>query len=551
MASATDTASRERRRRRRPISPLTLRILAVNLLALVIPVGGLLYLGHYQERLLQSELTSLTAEARIFASALGEGAMRENDGVAELEPEAGRQMVRRLVETTETRTRLYGLEGRLIADSIAFGGAFNQIQVQELPSPATRGPLALAIRWMRALFLDGVPGNADLPLFREDGSSGPTIRGDIVEALDGDDRARVWRIAGGADAPRLLLTAAAPVQHYRQVQGAVLLLRGSAGIDVAIRSVRLDILQVFGLTLAVTVLLSLYLAGTIAQPVRRLAWAAERLRLGLGRHAEIPDFTARRDEIGELSGVLREMMDALRGRMDAIERFAADVAHEIKNPLSSLRSAIETVDRVQDPVRRARLMTIINEDVQRLDRLITDISRASRLDAELNRAEPEPVDIGALLTALAEIRAPEPEDGEPAIRVVVERARGGDLTVPGLAGRLSQVFENLIANAVSFSPPGGIVRLAARGGAGEVVVTVTDEGPGIPDGKEQAIFDRFYSERPAGEKFGTHSGLGLSISKQIVEAHGGSIDGNNRRASDGRILGAAFTVRLPRDVKIP
>jgi two-component system, OmpR family, sensor histidine kinase ChvG len=547
MASVIDTASRERRRRHRPVSPLTLRILAVNLLALAIPVGGLLYLGDYQDRLLQTELKALVVEARIFASALGEGAVLESDGVAVLEPEAGRQMVRRLVETTETRTRLYGLEGRLVADSIDFGAAFSQIRVRELPSPAARGPLAAAARWIRALLLDGVPGGDEFPAFREEGEDGPSMRTDLVLALDGEDQPRVWRIENGGDgAPRLLLTAAAPVQHYRQVQGAVVVMRGSEGIDAAIRSVRLDILRVFGVTLAVTVLLSVYLAGTIARPVRRLAGAAERLRLGLGRHAEIPDFTARRDEIGDLSGVLRAMVAALRGRMDAIERFAADVAHEIKNPLTSLRSAVETAERVDDPARRARLMAIVTEDIQRLDRLITDISRASRLDAELNRAEPEPVDVGALIAALAEIRAPEAMDETEPPRVVVERGRGEDLTIPGLAGRLSQVFENLIANAVSFSPPGGVVRLTAGRSGADVVVTVTDEGPGIPEGKERTIFDRFYSQRPAGEKFGTHSGLGLSICRQIVDAHRGAIDAHNRKAADGRVLGAVFTVRLPR-----
>jgi two-component system sensor histidine kinase ChvG len=335
------------------------------------------------------------------------------------------------------------------------------------------------------------------------------------------------------------------------VLGAVLLTRGGGEIDRAIRSVRFDILRVFGVALLVTIALSFYLAGTIARPIRRLAQAADRLRTSHGRHAEIPDLTRRGDEIGELSGVLREMTDALWTRMDAIERFAADVAHEIKNPLTSLRSAVETAERVSDPRHRDRLMAIIADDVQRLDRLISDISNASRLDAELSRAELEPVDIGAMLAMLADMHraagetdeAADDDSGAP--RVVVDAPADERLVVPGLEGRLTQVFQNLIANALSFSPPGGTVRVAARRAGDVVRITVSDDGPGIPEGKEQAIFERFYTERPAGEKFGTHSGLGLSISQQIVHAHNGLIDAQNRLSADGRIDGADFIVALP------
>lgn len=554
MASATDIGTRERGRRRRPVSPLTLRILAVNLLALAIPAGGLFYLGHYQDRLLQTELKALTSEGRIFASALAEGAVAGGDGdEPALQPDPARLMVRRLVETTETRTRLYGVGGRLIIDSVVFGGAFNQIQVSELPPPAVGGPLNRVLAELKSAALESAPGAGTFPPFREEGGEEPSVRSDLVQALDGDAVARVWRIEGKQSSPWLVLTVAVPIQHYRQVQGVVFLMRGSGGIDAAIRSVRFDILKVFALTLAVTVALSFYLAGAIARPIRRLASAAERLRQGHGRHAEIPDFAGRHDEIGDLSEVLREMVAALRGRMDAIERFAADVAHEIKNPLTSLRSAVETAERIRDPGRRDRLMAIIADDVQRLDRLITDISRASRLDAELSRAVPEPIDVGSILSSLSESHYEHEtdmdEDDEPVPpRIVLECGRAGDLTVAGLPGRLTQVFENLIANAASFSPPGGVVRLSAQRSGGDVVVTVTDEGPGIPEGKERAIFDRFYSERPAGEKFGTHSGLGLSISQQIIEAHRGSIEARNRRSADGRVLGAVFTVRLPKTV---
>ncbi len=546
------------------VSPLTLRILAVNVLALALLVLGLLYLGRYQDRLVQAELDALETEARIFASALGEGAVQRATDEAEtgresyeLSPELGRQMVRRLALATDTHTRLYGAEGHLLSDSRVLTGSPGKIEIRELPPPPAGDAVSRTVNDLYSRFIDVVPSREGLPLYRERSSGKDSVPPDVERALAGENSKTVWRLESRGERADLLLTVAVPVQRYKEVLGAVLLSRSGVGIDDAIRSVRFDILKVFAVALLVTVGLSFYLASTIARPVRRLAQAADRLRTGHGRHTEIPDFTGRGDEIGELSGVLRDMTAALWARMDAIERFAADVAHEIKNPLTSLRSAVETVNRIQDPGRRERLMAIIADDVQRLDRLISDISNASRLDAELSRAEPEPVDVGAMLGTLADIHRATAdsahrdgaEDAAPP-RVVVDVPPGGGLTVPGLEGRLTQVFQNLIANALSFSPPGGLVRVAVRrtgnGSRGMVEVTVTDDGPGIPDGKEEAIFERFYTERPAGEKFGTHSGLGLSISKQIVEAHGGTITVANRRGPDGDVAGAVFTVRLPR-----
>jgi len=341
----------------------------------------------------------------------------------------------------------------------------------------------------------------------------------------------------------LVISVAVPVQRYKQVLGAVMLSSGNGEIEDELRTVRLELLRIFGVALLVTVLLSLYLAGAIARPIRRLAAAAERAR-GRGAHIEIPDFTDRRDEIGELSRSLREMTDALWQRMSAIESFAADVAHEIKNPLSSLRSAVETASRIEDPAKQRRLMAIIQDDVERLDRLITDISDASRLDAELSRLEVAPTDIGAMLRALAEMHEATRAEGAP--RLIVEIVeRGRPLVVRGVESRLSQVFLNVIANAASFSPPEGEIHIRAVHDGQAVLVTVEDEGPGIPEDKLSAIFNRFYTERPAGEKFGTHSGLGLSISKQIVEAHRGRIWAENRTDGTGAVRGARFSIRLP------
>jgi two-component system, OmpR family, sensor histidine kinase ChvG len=230
--------------------------------------------------------------------------------------------------------------------------------------------------------------------------------------------------------------------------------------------------------------------------------------------------------------------------MSAIESFAADVAHEIKNPLSSLRSAVETASRIEDPANQRRLMAIILNDVQRLDRLITDISDASRLDAELGRVDLEPVDVAAMLAALVDVHEATRTDGSPRLVLSISKS-DRELIVPGIETRLSQVFRNVIGNAVSFSPPSGEIRLTARHDGRAVLVNVEDEGPGIPEEKATAIFDRFYSERPLGEQFGTHSGLGLSISKQIVEAHRGMIWAENRKGANGKTIGARFSVRLP------
>ncbi len=359
----------------------------------------------------------------------------------------------------------------------------------------------------------------------------------------------------------MVLTVAVPVQRFKQVLGVLMLASDSTTIDRSLRSLRFDILKIFGMALIVTFLLSVYLAGTIARPLRRLAVAAERVRRGhglatgrpgalkTGAQPVIPDMTKRGDEIGELSGALKEMTEALWQRLDAIERFAADVSHEIKNPLTSLKSAIETAARVKDPVQQQRLMSIVIEDIARIDRLIGDISSASRLDAELSRAEAQPVDITSMLQALVEMHsATVREDGT---RLVMDGGARA-LVVPGLEDRLGQVFRNIIANALSFSPPNGTIRIAAQRrkdhARGSVVeITFEDEGPGIPEDKREAIFERFYSERPKGEKFGTHSGLGLSISRQIIDAHGGIIAAENRRDVNGKIAGARFTVRLPVD----
>ena len=545
-AVAASPAGTGRVRRRKRLSPLTRRILAVNVLALGLLGLGLLYLGEYQQSLIGAELDALRTQGQIFAAALGEGAVIDSVGEGEtLVPDLGRMMMRRLVEPTHTRARLFDGNGKLIADSRVMHGPGGVVQIKELPPPNDGGPLTRLATWLYDGVVGRLPWQQRYPAYHEPPEQKAADYPEVQKALRGDVAAAVRSERDGIE---LVLSAAVPVQRYKQVLGAVLLSSDSGEIDQAVRAVRFEVLKVFVIALGITVLLSIYLAGTIARPIRRLAAAAERVRRGHGRQVLIPDFTRRGDEIGDLSGALREMTSALWQRMDAIEHFAADVAHEIKNPLTSLRSAVETAARVDDPQKQRKLLTVVLEDVQRLDRLITDISDASRLDAELSRVELEPVLIGRMLDALVDVHQATAGNRAPRLMLSLPGPAGtpdGDLSVLGIEGRLVQVFRNLIANALSFSPAGAAIHIAAKRQGDSVIVTIEDEGPGIPEGKLEAIFDRFYSERPVGEKFGTHSGLGLSISKQIVEAHRGTIRAENRRDVDGSLTGARFIVRLP------
>ena len=544
-----DTGSRPARGRswrlRWPrISPLTRRIVAVNVLPLALLAVGFLYLGKFEAGLIGQQIESLHVQGEIFAAALGEGAVLDSADEGEvLLPELSRQMMRRLVEPTRTRARLFDTHSRLIADSRLLRGPGDPVLVAELNPPPPKGLLS----WLADAVYDGFAAlspSHKLPIYQE-GETAEYYH-EALSALwgEGGSAVRSDPLAGG-----LVISVAVPLRRHKQVLGAVMLSTSDREIRDELRRVRIELLRIFGVTLLGTVLVSLYLASTIARPIRRLAAsaAAQRAR-GRGSRLELPEIAGRNDEIGELAGALREMTDALFQRMSAIESFAADVAHEIKNPLSSLRSAVETVGRIDDPVKQRRLIAVIQDDVERLDRLITDISDASRLDAELSRLELSATDIGAMLRALVDMHETTRAENSPRLLLDLPADHPGrhrPLTVQGVESRLSQVFLNLIANAVSFSPPGGTIHIRAKADGRAVLVTVEDQGPGIPEDKLTAIFDRFYTERPAGEKFGTHSGLGLSISRQIVEAHRGRIWAENRTDEKGSVCGARFLIRLP------
>ncbi len=534
----------------RMVSPLLQRILLVNLLPLALLLAALLYLDQYQNGLLEAEVTTLREQARIYASALGEAAVHEDDAdKPKLVPDLARPLLRRLTEPTPSaQARLYAPDGQLIADSRVREGAGGAVTTEPLPPAVDRGEILGAIGRSYDRVLAWLPHAGEAPLLQSGPSAaGPDWQPDVREELrlTGADQSREMpAYIRRTNDDRLLVTVSEPVVRNRHTVGIVLLTREAREVDDSLFAVRLSILALFTLALALTVMLSWYLSLTIARPILRLVGAAEQMREGRGRAGTVPPtLLTRADEIGELATTLAESARALWDRMDAIERFAADVAHEIKNPLTSIRSAIETLRRIDDPSKQRRLLAIIAEDVGRLDRLISDISDASRIDAELSRLATEPVDVTPILATLAEINETTREADEPRIELTPPDGR---CVVQAVEGRLVQVLRNLIANAQSFSPHGGRIGLSAREAGGFVEIAVEDEGPGIPEARLEHIFDRFYSERPQGERFGQHSGLGLSISRQIVEALKGRVSAENRRDESGRVLGARFLVRLPR-----
>lgn len=530
------------RRRNGRNSPLTRRILSVNILTLVILVASLLYLNRYEENLISSELEVLRNQGKIFAGALGQAGWRKgNDGASELYSVVAEPMLRRLVLITGLRGRLYGSRGEMLADSqLLIGADGGMVHIRDLPPPKEFSATGELVKRYYEKVVSLLPGRRDLPRYAEPFDMKIGEYPEVRDALMGES-AEAIRVRKDGE---LVLTAAVPVQHFRKILGVVLLSSSGSTIDKLVREVRFDILKVFCVSLAVTVLLSFYLASTIVKPLRRLARAADIVRRSRGRERLIADFQDRNDEIGDLATDLNAMTEALWQRLDAIESFAADVSHEIKNPLTSLRSAVETASRLDDPEQQKKLMEIIQDDVRRLDRLITDISAASRLDTELSREERNPLNLVKILRALVKMH--QMNSGERCASLTFETPNNIKAVILGEEGRLVQVFQNLLSNAFSFTPTSGAINVTIFTESDWVIVKVMDTGPGIPEPSLDHIFERFYSERPVSEQFGTHSGLGLSISRQIIEAHGGTIFARNRHSESNTILGACFTVTLPR-----
>lgn len=490
---------------------LTSRILAVNIFALAMLAGGFFYLDSYRSRIVDSRVAQATREARLIGAAL-----------AAVAPPERPRLALSLARDTGTRLRLFE-QGRQTLDSQALG-----LRNFMLIDPRRESQGAHIGRALDAL-IDTVVGAQRAPLYRERRAGQPWP--DVTHAIAGSASASVWRAPDRTP----VITAAAPVTPGLVVMSAV----NARDITGTVRLERFRLSLVLAATTLVSVYLSLFLARTIVGPLRRLARAAIRVRRGRAREVVVPRLPDRRDEIGSLARAISDMTQALRARIDATEAFAADVTHELKNPLASLRSALEGLGRISDPGLRDQLLAVMRDDVLRLDRLISDISEASRLDAQLSRAKFEPVDLRTLLGAMIDARLA--RGLERGVRLHFD---GGTdpARVIGEPMRLERVFDNLIDNALSFSPDGGEITVALGAGEGEVIVRVEDEGPGVPEEAREAIFRRFHSVRPGGEAFGKHSGLGLAIARTIIDGHQGSIGVESR---DDRLSGARFVVSLP------
>jgi two-component system, OmpR family, sensor histidine kinase ChvG len=514
-------------------SALTWRILGFNTLALIVLTAGVILVQASGRGLVEERINSIQAQANIVAGTLAEYATdpaTHTLRVAEAEP-----LLRQLIAPTRLRGRLYLPGGQLAIDTRDLL-ARNVVQTNELPPLDTTSQ---AKEWLRRIYdgMMGVRPFASLEPYYEAGDDG-RVYGEVNTALAG----AIGTAERVDDRNRLVLSVAVPIQRFRAIYGVLFLSTEGGDINDIVRSERLTLIEVFLVAFLVMLFTSLYLAGTIAEPVKRLAAAADMVRSGAGGRGDIPNFPERTDEIGDLADSLRSMTANLYDRIDAIESFAADVAHELKNPLTSLASAVEMFSRAKDDESRARLLAIVRGDIKRIDRLITDISDASRLDAELSRESKEPVALSRLLSTIIEIYRM--TDNPRGVDYVLRDELPPGATVRGRDERLGQVFRNLIDNAMSFSPEHGKVTVSASRQEMVARVTVEDDGPGIPPDNLESIFERFYTERPV-ENFGRNSGLGLSIARQIIEGAGGRIYAENRAPGNQQGVGARLVVELP------
>ncbi|WFU11120.1 sensor histidine kinase [Rhizobium sp. CB3090] len=550
-------------------SSLTRRILFFNLAALVVLVGGILYLNQFREGLIDARVESLLTQGEIIAGAVSASASVDTNSITidpqkllelqagqsitpvpndedlefPIDPEKVAPVLTRLISPTRTRARIFDADANLLLDSRHL---YSRGQVLRYDLPPVEDAAQSWSDWFSGLLNKMLqPGN--LPVYKEAPGGDGSIYPEVMNALTGVRGAVVRTTEKG----ELIVSVAVPIQRFRAVLGVLLLSTQAGDIDKIVHAERLAIMRVFGVATLVNVVLSLLLSSTIANPLRRLSAAAIRVRRGGAKEREeIPDFSARQDEIGNLSIALRDMTSALYDRIDAIESFAADVSHELKNPLTSLRSAVETLPLAKSDDSKKRLMDVIQHDVRRLDRLISDISDASRLDAELARSDAKSLDLEVLLRDMIDISR-QVGHSKKAVEIdyVVDRKPGAKtkFTIDGHDLRIGQIVTNLIENARSFvAKDTGKITVRLTRTRTRCVIYVEDNGPGIQAENIDRIFERFYTDRPEAEGFGQNSGLGLSISRQIAEAHGGSLRAENIVDGDGAtLLGARFILSLP------
>ncbi|MEM9434218.1 MAG: sensor histidine kinase [Pseudomonadota bacterium] len=548
IEEAVETELQTKRAQRNLISlnrsPLARKIITFNLLALIVLVSGVLFVNPFRDSLVAQREAGLVSEAELIADVFEariENPLEAAPNDAAIFWNAERTLVG-LDIAAGTEIYVFRPDGSLIASTTGL----DRKPIEEVEELQPDGSSTIITDFLNSVWntISTIFGPSDGGITSRTGEDEARLL--LKDALSGRTIVRNGRAESGES----LFSVATPVSQNGVVIGAIGLTTIAGEVDTLVRIEREQVLQMFVIAILVSIGLSLVLASTIANPLSDLAAAAE---IGRDKHArkmtpsrvKIPDLTARPDEIGRLSGAMRGMVTALYERIDANEQFAADVAHEIKNPLASLRSAVGTMRMARTDEQRGRLLDVIEHDVRRLDRLVSDISNASRLDSELVKEEEEQFDLMRMITNLTEYL------GQEAAQKGVEFIKDipkDPILISGLEARLAQVFVNLITNATSFCEDGDAVRIWARRRDNRVLVVVEDTGPGIPEEALSKVFKRFYSERPE-QQFGNHSGLGLAISKQIIEAHGGVIWAENIRPTDADItsepLGARFVVGLP------
>jgi two-component system, OmpR family, sensor histidine kinase ChvG len=495
---------------------LTSRILAVNLFALALMAGGLFFLDSYRARLISERQKNAETQLALL-----------RDALPLMPRQAQADFIQEFASRGKLRVRFYASNGVKRFDSF-----ITNAPSYTLVDPATEPLQKQLARGMDRIF-DFLVGARDFSQFNEPKRDVADAWPELRSIGAGHTLSRV-RLAGDMSHVVSAATLSADNGDY------ILTTANPREIRALVRAERFNVGMFIFLALGVSVLLSLFLAQTIVRPLQHLARAAVKVRLGRAPEVHVPRLPERRDEIGMLARALSDMSIALRQRIDATESFAADVAHEIKNPLASLRSALDGIDKVKQPALRKQLMDVAHADVRRMDRLISDISDASRIDAQLAKANFETIDLGDMIDQLLAARESRNADGD--VTIALARPRRGIALVMGEDLRLERVLTNLLDNAVSFSPHPGLVEVAATRSGDDVVIRITDQGPGIPPHEREAVFRRFHSERPLAEGFGNHSGLGLAIARTIIEGHHGSITVHDRE--DGA-RGASFQIMLP------
>ncbi len=530
-------------RPKRWLSALTVQVLVFNFLALGFFIFGVYWVQAVRVSLVEERVKSLMAQAEIVSAALARYAAKGNapedeDAATDVDADKAADVLKLLVGPTGMRARVFARDGAPLQDT-RFILTRNQVTVTSLPPPGQIDVLGEIEKGVKQNVYALRPGKDLPPVVNDD----PQQRGQNYEearaVLEHGEAGSAERINAEGN---LIVSVAVPIRRLQFIMGVLMLSTEAGDIDDALRQEWLQLLLAALIAFLVLLAASGFLLYHVTGPLRALSDGADAVRRGERQVSVIPNFSSRADEIGDLSVTLRSMTSALYARMDAIEQFAADVAHEIKNPLTSVGSAIETLQRTTDEEKRRKLMSVVRDDVRRLDKLITDIADASRLDAELSRERAGDVDLAGLIGAMTQMfdDPDKPERQQFKLDLPVDT-----FVVRGLDGPLAQVFRNVIENAVSFSPKNGEIKIAAAPVDGRAVITIDDQGPGIPEENLETIFRRFYTERPPSHGFGRNSGLGLSISRQIVEVHGGRIFASNIRDEAGKVKGARFTIELP------